>query len=61
MSSEEIPTFEIEREEKEITTEEKLNNDIPQIINNEYNEDAFVQSNIYDIAVLEKGSSIVDL
>ena len=55
MSTEEIPSLEIEREEKEIITEEKINNDIPQIINNEYNEDAFVQSNIYDIFLNENG------
>ena len=55
MLIEEIPSLEIEREEKKIITDENINNDIPQIINNEFNEDAFVQSNIYDIFLNENG------
>ena len=58
MSIKEIPSLEIEDEEKEINTKEKINNDIPQLINSEYNEDAFVQSNIYDIFLNENGSPL---
>ncbi len=53
--SEPIPSLEIEEEEKEENKLENKVNIIPETINNEYNEEAFVQSNIYDIFLEENG------